>query len=454
MLVASAPAFGASSQWLAEWAGNPPGYTVESGETFQTFIRAKNLGSATWNQGPVRLGTVGPTENPASGQDRASAFADETWLSYNRAATLAEASVPPGGVGTFNFQMRAPVVTQRFDFKEYFAPVAEGIDWMYQCPQWCGVHIFGTVHPAQDPRITAAAPRSVTRGEPIPVTADAQDNVRVDRVVFSLGEQDVRDDAAPFEASFSSADLTPGSNSVTARAFDGVGNSDSDVASFTVKPAPATTPAAEAPPSVGVSINEGARYTNTRDVRLLLRPPPGATGALVSNDGLLDAAMSTPLEGETTIAWTLGEASRGPAVRTVYVRFTGPGLDPSAVPFDDDIDLDETRPAIDRIEVGSSRRGNRKIAQAAARPEGLAKGEVRCRRTALLTVRAHDDLSGVDQLVYGFRPGSLSEAERFRGRLRISLPRRLGKPKMYVQVRDGATNLSKRRPVNLRQVCR
>ncbi|MCA9334363.1 hypothetical protein KC963_04920, partial [Candidatus Saccharibacteria bacterium] len=68
----------------------------------------KNTGNVTWtNNGPnpIKLGTSGPLE-------RSSAFKDTSWPSATRAATLKETSVAPGEIGTFEFWITAPQVSQ------------------------------------------------------------------------------------------------------------------------------------------------------------------------------------------------------------------------------------------------------------------------------------------------------------------------------------------------------
>ncbi len=100
--------------------------SVAGGSSFYSTIRALNTGNTTWtNSGnnPVRLGATNPT-------DRASAFCDNSWVSCNRPAVLAEASVVPGQTGSFNFWMHVPYGVNGTHFNEYFEPVVEGSMWM------------------------------------------------------------------------------------------------------------------------------------------------------------------------------------------------------------------------------------------------------------------------------------------------------------------------------------
>ncbi len=94
------------------------------GQTIFIGFKARNTGNATWFQGgayPVRVGTSHPLE-------RVSSFAAPDWLWNKRPVGLVEASVPPGGIGTFEFSYKAPAQVGVYD--EYFTPVAEGIVWM------------------------------------------------------------------------------------------------------------------------------------------------------------------------------------------------------------------------------------------------------------------------------------------------------------------------------------
>ena len=76
-----------------------------------------------WYQGQVFLGTWGP-------QDRPSSVKDWTWPSprNNRAATLDENMVPPGGVGNFSFWIFA--LDNNNTYYEHFNLVDEGVTWM------------------------------------------------------------------------------------------------------------------------------------------------------------------------------------------------------------------------------------------------------------------------------------------------------------------------------------
>lgn len=128
-----------NSQWLP-WPGFSPtinivnGYSwsvqnviyssgggiLEPGGTQHITVKALNTGSVTWSQssGPkIELGEWG-----SSGASPV----NNNWISPNRAATMDEASVAPGNVGTFEFDVRVPGMGNYYDRLNL---VAEGLTW-------------------------------------------------------------------------------------------------------------------------------------------------------------------------------------------------------------------------------------------------------------------------------------------------------------------------------------
>jgi hypothetical protein len=96
--------------------------TVYTNQTAWMVYRVRNTGSATWtNSGanPVRLGTW-----PA---DRVSGFKSPDWVTPTRPATLSEASVAPGQVGTFEFPVVVPATVGIY--QERLNVIAEGLTW-------------------------------------------------------------------------------------------------------------------------------------------------------------------------------------------------------------------------------------------------------------------------------------------------------------------------------------
>ena len=97
---------------------------LTAGDRVYVGFTARNTGNVTWkNSGPnpVNVGMTHPV-------DRLSGYFDSSWLGQNRPATLKEASVAPGEIGTFEFWMKAPP-NQHGISLEYFSLVAEGAAW-------------------------------------------------------------------------------------------------------------------------------------------------------------------------------------------------------------------------------------------------------------------------------------------------------------------------------------
>ena len=91
--------------------------TMAAGDVIPSYIELKNVGSKTWDSN-TKLGTTMP-------RDRASAFADGTWLAPNRAAAVT-GTVAPGQTYKFTFDL-APTVAGSYD--EHFGVVQEGVAW-------------------------------------------------------------------------------------------------------------------------------------------------------------------------------------------------------------------------------------------------------------------------------------------------------------------------------------
>lgn len=95
--------------------------TAVPGGKIYMRIRARNMGNQPWDQSFMHIGGSRPI-------DRASQFADPTWLSNTRPTQLSEAVIQPGEIGTFDFTMLAPATTGTYN--EYFNLVAEGHTWL------------------------------------------------------------------------------------------------------------------------------------------------------------------------------------------------------------------------------------------------------------------------------------------------------------------------------------
>lgn len=226
----------------------------------------------------------------------------------------------------------------------------------------------------------------------------------------------------------------PGTYRVTVRVTDTNGLMSTASFSISIVKAPPDPPRGPR----GVSINDGAAYTNDPMVEIYAVWPAGRSEMLVSNDGGFKHAKREPIAHITK--WKLASSGPERLPKTVYVRFGGmegyPGNTVDGLTFDpfgglgdsfqDDIILDQTKPlisgaSIDTVPAATSRRS------LFARPQ---------HKTAILQVRARDNISGVRwmQVAYG-RPGRWLDFHR-RVELR-GIPHRL-----RLRVKDRAGNVS------------
>jgi len=115
-LVAAAP-YGASFVSQTFPLATTP-LTMFAGQTIKASIVLKNGGSAAWDAS-TKLGTTQP-------RDRASAFADASWLAPNRAVAVS-GTVKPGAQYSFDFVLHAP--SKPGTYLEYFDLVEESVAW-------------------------------------------------------------------------------------------------------------------------------------------------------------------------------------------------------------------------------------------------------------------------------------------------------------------------------------
>jgi hypothetical protein len=158
--------------------------------------------------------------------------------------------------------------------------------------------------------------------------------------------------------------------------------------SLTVASAPVSAVAALSNLPVGVSIDNGAIYTNTPSVELTIVPPTGTTAIQISNDGSFDEATTiTSLSSTDRYPWTLQTSGNDRLPKTVYVRFTAPSV-ASFLTLTDTIILDQTSPTVQSATLTPG------VTTLVARVGKHAKA------TWILTVRAKDKISGVAKLQY------------------------------------------------------
>ncbi len=189
---------------------------------------------------------------------------------------------------------------------------------------------------------------------------------------------------------------------------------------------PGTVTSCASPPEgpLGVSINDGNRYTNTPTVTLSVVWPTCTTRLAVSNDGGFRRAESRAVD--QSIRWALDSSGPERLPKTVYVRFDGVGAN-----YTDDIILDETAPV---------------VSSASASVGSGASEMAASRRRVHLTLRASDKTSGVAFMQVTTSKRKPGTKKRF---ARSSVVRTAGST-LHVRVQDRAANWSKWRPVRIR----
>jgi hypothetical protein len=208
----------------------------------------------------------------------------------------------------------------------------------------------------------------------------------------------------------------------------------SDGSSPTPPPAPNPPPVdacalTPPPPSgpLGISINDGAQFTNQRQVTISMVWPSCRERALISNDGGFRGAEERTLDSSGRAAWLLASIGAERLPKTVYARFREPtsrGSQESST-FTDDIVLDETPPVIASAGIA-----------ALARISSAAKA-----RTYRIKVRASDKTSGVASAQFATDKSKkkLSKTQKYLSAMSFKSTL---KPR-WVRVQDRAGNFSK-----------
>jgi hypothetical protein len=168
---------------------------------------------------------------------------------------------------------------------------------------------------------------------------------------------------------------------------------------------------------LGVSVNDGAQFTNDPDVTIFAVWPSFASNAFVSNDGGFKAGQIFPVAEK--IPWKLDSSGPERLPKTVYVRFTaGPQVSET---YTDDIILDQTPPKV----------------LSASLPSGPGAASAAAARKVKLKIKARDNVSGVGAAQVTKNKRKPGRFLRFKKTLKVAPAKRL-----YVRVRDRAGNLS------------
>jgi len=133
--------------------------------------------------------------------------------------------------------------------------------------------------------------------------------------------------------------------------------------------------------TTGVSINAAAAFTTSPGVMLTIHEPAGATGVVISNDGGFATPTTSAIACSDTYSWTLATTGSDRLPKTVYVRFSGPGIDPDKT-FTDDIVLDQTAPLMNSATLSKGTSRYTLKVRASDKGSGVARVQLASSRTS------------------------------------------------------------------------
>jgi hypothetical protein len=224
---------------------------LESGATEKQYIVVTNSGTATWGASGNASIDVGP-EKPGAPKGEFTAASWTTMDNEPRASVGVSHGVPPGSSYRFVFEVKAPTVAQQTTFTEHFGLAADGGGG----PMWMkgtDVQLEFTVVPASPPTVSLTpSVSSTTVGGSFTVSASAVSAASVNRVVISFAGMNVTstvprnpegaaDEQTTWNATatFTTAGLGAGQQTVVATAYDDAGLSATSTATIEVQSPPA-----------------------------------------------------------------------------------------------------------------------------------------------------------------------------------------------------------------------
>jgi hypothetical protein len=183
---------------------------------------------------------------------------------------------------------------------------------------------------------------------------------------------------------------------------------------------------------VGMTVNSGARFTDSTDVELTLNWPEGATTALISNDGSFNDAQEVPLA--RTVKWKLPSTGSGQLGTTVYVRYYNLSPDGAGswskqeitYQITDDIVLDLSAPDVSNVSAATSQ-----AMAAAFRMDGIVMSKA-VTQYAIVNVAASDLASGIAGMQVASDPAVPGPIRPYSSQVRVPVDRE----RVAVRVQD------------------
>lgn len=217
-----------------------------------------------------------------------------------------------------------------------------------------------------------------------------------------------------------------GSIEAAVRVTNNSGKSDTATVNLEVRSTPP-------PGDLGITINNGAQFTNDPNVTISSVWPVRAVTMRISNDGGFRNAETSLVSADKN--WTLASSGPERLPKTVYVRFNGG--ESGRETYQDDIILDETPPVLNSVLASG---GGASSSAALRSVSATSKRKVRKVR---LKIRATDKTSGVGQMQVGVKKSSKLRKQKFRRSITFKTSSRF----IWVRVIDKAGNFSKWRRV-------
>jgi hypothetical protein len=264
------------------------------------------------------------------------------------------------------------------------------------------------------------APNPALAGRPVTFDGSASTGLPITKYEWDLdgnGSFETNSGATP---TVTQTYPSPGSFSIGLRVTDSEGQTATTTNALQVNTA--TGPGAQ----FGVTINDGAQFTNSPDVTVTATFPSFTTSLLFSNDGGFGKAQTFTPKKETK--WKLDSSGPERLPKTIYVRFLTGSV--ASTSFQDDIILDETPPKVDTAEVDA-------LSDDAASGEAIAAK--RKLRKYKIKVKATDKLSGVSKVQVTANKRKPGKALKYKRKFVVKSAK---KPK-WVRARDRAGNWSR-----------
>lgn len=216
----------------------------------------------------------------------------------------------------------------------------------------------------------------------------------------------------------SQAYATPGVRTVKVRVTAPAGGTATASTSVDVSSASPVGP-------VGISVNNGARYTNDPHVTVFVRWPTYAKDVVISNDGGFFPASQRAVGA--TMAWSLDSSGPERLPKTIYARFVGGRSGPET--YQDDIILDETVPTV--LEAAA------RVSNSSRRSADLAPRLAKTKYA--MKLKATDKTSGVAKMQITSRKAKSGPWRTYKKRASFTS----SGSKIFVRVQDGAGNVSR-----------